>query len=55
MLVLRGEAEIFTLTSAWWHAILVVAAFVCVVVVIAAVSRFAWVRRGAEFSSQAHQ
>jgi hypothetical protein len=60
-LVISGAAEavcvgsIFTLTPAWWHVTLVVVAFACVVVVIAAVSRFAWVQRGDEFSSQAHQ
>lgn len=60
-LVVGGAAEavcagsIFTLTPTWWQATFAVASFVCVALVIAAVSRFAWVQRDDEFSSQAHQ
>jgi len=48
-------ASIFTLNPTWWQATLTVASFLCVTLVIAAVSRFAWVQRDDEFSAQSHQ
>jgi hypothetical protein len=60
-LVIAGVAEaicassVFTLAPAWWQWTLAIFSLTCVIVVIAAVSRFAWVQRDDEFSSQSHQ
>jgi hypothetical protein len=60
-LAIGGVAEaacaggVLTLAHTWWQATLAVVSFVCVGLVLAAVSRFAWVQRDDEFSSQVHQ
>jgi hypothetical protein len=48
-------ASIFTLAPTWWQATITLASLLCVTLIIAAVSRFAWVQRDDEFSAQSHQ
>jgi hypothetical protein len=61
LLVIGGVAEVvctgsvLALAPNWWQAALIIVTLTCVMAVIAAVSRFAWVQRGDEFSSQSHQ